>query len=660
MSKDRIYLCNLTGSKHLVLPYSCGVLQAFAETVDPDLNSQYVYENYLFHTLNGVEAEAEKIIDPAILGLSLYGWNWNRSRKLAKIIKERYPECLVIVGGPHVPDNIENWLNENPMFDIAVHSEGEITWSKIIREFQLSGPKKFNYESIDGISWNYRGETVTNKSGEKLGKQIDYISPYLAGYFNENIKECNLLNVPTIAVWETNRGCPYSCTFCDWGSYTNQKLRYMDEKRLDAEIEFFGSNINEIHVADANFGILPRDVEIAKKLADQKYSKGTLKKVHASFAKNNKDRVLEIVKILHNYKMTEGGASLSLQSMNDDVLKVIKRSNISLQAYADLQRALNELQIPNYTELILGLPEETTTSFLDTIERIVDLDPSDLRVYPLKLFPNAEISTKETREKYKIHTALWDLNASPEFPDEKELIETVVATRDITHKDMKKLKRLTELIDVLHLGRWTYYLSRYIRDKSNMPIGKFYWKLVNNYWNDETTVIGKLLSNWYFKNYNSGETTGFVGPFSPYDIKWRRGFFRKPTFQWLCISLERDKFYLEIEESLKSWNLWSDDISAVLNFQRELIIDFDYDPSIGKQIILDYDLVDYFKNNKKELTKLESAIIYDISDTKIGNDLIAIKTKDPDTMLRVAGGDRLYVAKGHHFCHKISDMQVKA
>lgn len=660
MPRDRIYLCNLTGSKHLVLPYSCGVLQAFAETVDPDLNSQYIYESYLFHTLNGVMAEAEKIVNPSILGMSLYGWNWNRSRKLAKIIKERYPRCLIVAGGPHVPDNIENWLIENPMFDIAVHSEGEITWTKIIKEFQISGPEKFNFESIEGISWLHGEEAVTNRPGEKLGKHIDYISPYLKGYFDASIKECNLLNIPTVAVWETNRGCPYSCTFCDWGSYTNQKLRYIDEERLNAEIEFFGSNINEIHVADANFGILPRDVEIAKKLADQKYSKGILKKVHASFAKNNKDRVLEIVKILHNYKMTEGGASLSLQSMNDDVLRVIKRSNISLQTYADLQRALNELQIPSYTELILGLPEETTTSFLDTIERIVDLDPSDLRVYPLKLFPNAEISTKETRETYKIQTSLWDLNASPEFPDEKELIETVIATKDISHKDMKKLKRLAELIDVLHLGRWTYYLSRYIRDKSGLSIGKFYWQLVNDHWNNENTVIGKILSNWYFKNYNSNETTGFVGPFSPYGIKWRKGFFRKPTFQWLCISLERDKFYKEIEESLKTWGLWSDDVKAVLNFQSQLIIDFEYDPEVGKEVTVDYDIVDYFKDSKTSLVKLHTPITYAITEKTIGNDLIPLKPCDPDTMLRIAGGDRLYVAKGYHFCHRLFDMKIKA
>lgn len=659
MAKDRVYLCNLTGSKHIVLPYSCGVLQAYADTAEPDANSQFEYMDYVFHTLNGVAVEVERIVNPAIVGLSLYGWNWNRSKKLASMIKKSYPGSMIIVGGPHVPNDIKGWLDEHQMFDIAVHSEGEITWSNIIREYQTSGPESFRYEGINGISWRYKGETVTNRPGEKLGKIIDYASPYLKGYLDSSISECKKLNVPAIAVWETNRGCPYSCTFCDWGSYTNQKIRQMTDERLDAEIEFFGSNVNEIHVADANFGILPRDIEIARKLADQKYSKGILKKVHASFAKNNKDRVLEIVKILHNYRMTEGGASLSLQSMNDDVLRVIKRSNISLQAYSDLQKALNELQIPSYTELILGLPEETTTSFLDTMERIVELDPSDLRVYPLKLFPNAELSNMETREKYRMETALWDLNASPEFPDEKELIETVISTRDINHKDMKKLKRLAELIDVMHLGRWTYYLSRYLRDKSGLPVARFYWHLVTSHWNNENTVIGRILSNWYFKNYNGGETTGFVGPVSPYGIKWRKGFFRKPTFQWLCISLEREQFYSEIVGLVEDLGFMSDDVLAVIDFQKNIMIDFDYDPTIGKELTLDYDVVGYFREGSSILEKRNSPITYRICDQTIGNDAIPMLAKDPDTMLRVAGGDRLYVAKGHHFCHKLAEMTVK-
>ena len=72
-----------------------------------------------------------------------------------------------------------------------------------------------------------------------------------------------------LASWETNRGCPFSCAYCDWGSATNSKVARMELDRVFDELDYV-YNLGLSHVqwlfADANFGILKRDAEIAAKL----------------------------------------------------------------------------------------------------------------------------------------------------------------------------------------------------------------------------------------------------------------------------------------------------------------------------------------------------------------------------------------------------------
>ena len=77
------------------------------------------------------------------------------------------------------------------------------------------------------------------------------------------------------AIIETNRGCPYGCTFCDWGSATLSRIRKFDLERVFAELEWCARNgSTRIGLADANFGIFERDVDIAEKIAELKAQYG--------------------------------------------------------------------------------------------------------------------------------------------------------------------------------------------------------------------------------------------------------------------------------------------------------------------------------------------------------------------------------------------------
>ena len=123
------------------------------------------------------------------------------------------------------------------------------------------------------------------------------------------------------AIIETNRGCPYGCTFCDWGSATLSRIRKFDSTGCSPSSSGARSTgSTAVCLADANFGIFERDVEIAEKVAELKrplrLPEAT---VGTNYAKNTVKHLRQIVEMLADAGiLTEG--LLSLQSMDDDTL----------------------------------------------------------------------------------------------------------------------------------------------------------------------------------------------------------------------------------------------------------------------------------------------------------------------------------------------------
>ena len=61
---------------------------------------------------------------PAIVAMTLYVWNVDRSLFLASNIKKLSPQTRILVGGPEVtPDNA--WVMRHPSVDAGVFGEGE-------------------------------------------------------------------------------------------------------------------------------------------------------------------------------------------------------------------------------------------------------------------------------------------------------------------------------------------------------------------------------------------------------------------------------------------------------------------------------------------------------------------------------------------------------
>ena len=94
-----VYLAQMSleipGSNYYYFPYSIGVVWAYA-TTQPGINENYHLRN-IFSVKEPIDQIMEKIVDPDVLGLSTYTWNTNYNEELAKRVKERYPDCKIII-----------------------------------------------------------------------------------------------------------------------------------------------------------------------------------------------------------------------------------------------------------------------------------------------------------------------------------------------------------------------------------------------------------------------------------------------------------------------------------------------------------------------------------------------------------------------------------
>ena len=108
-------------------------------------------------------------------------------------------------------------MRDHRFIDVCIHNEGERAFTKLLQSF---GTRDF--ESIEGISYIDANSDryIFKEPGQRIRDLEEVPSPFLTGGFDDLIIENP--DIKFLTVWETNRGCPFSCTFCDWGSATKE------------------------------------------------------------------------------------------------------------------------------------------------------------------------------------------------------------------------------------------------------------------------------------------------------------------------------------------------------------------------------------------------------------------------------------------------------
>jgi radical SAM superfamily enzyme YgiQ (UPF0313 family) len=389
---------------------------------------------------------------PGVWLFSNYMWSVTQNLKVSEAVKEHDARNLTIHGGPSTPAYeaaCTDFMRKYASVDVAVHGEGEVTATRLFECIRRLGDGRIGYEpeslaEVAGITFRTAagGGQLTRTGPRVRLREVDVIpSPYIRGLFDHYAGRVDA------AIVETNRGCPFACTFCDWGSATNGKVAKFDMERIRQEIDWVGRNrVRVLWIADANFGMLKRDTEIARWIVEVKSRHGFPQEVVVNYTKNTTGRLADIIRVFTQGRIVSQGI-ISIQTSDEQTLDVINRENIKTEKYDELIGVFDAAGLPLSTDLMIGLPGITVEAFDRDLQRYIDVDVQ-VKAYPTQLLPNSPMADPEYMEKYRIQV------------DENDFL---VSCYSYTREDLQRMKAVYEVYVATEGYGALRYLMRYLQ-----------------------------------------------------------------------------------------------------------------------------------------------------------------------------------------------------
>ena len=609
------YSIDYKGTPAYWLPYSIGCIWSYASQF-PDITDNYELKEIIFRR-EPPEQVVARMENPDVCGFSCYVWNEKWCLAAAELIKKTWPDCHIMFGGP----NAHSGMLKYGYVDTIIGGEGELVVLDVLRHHLTGSPP----------------ETFWPK---KRVEDLTHVpSPFLTGVFDPLIK------ANPDAMWnmvlETNRGCPYQCTFCDWGSLTLSKVKKFSLHKVEAELAWAAKNrVGYIFVADANFGIFKeRDLEIAQMIEASSNVPGSLiDGINIQYAKNSTLIVYEIAKMMEHAQLGRG-ITVSVQSMNDETLDAIKRKNLGVNNTRELMSISEQTNVATYTEFILGLPLETLETWKKGFTDILELGQhNSIEVWFAQVLVNSDLGQPESKRKYGIKTVTakdyYPMLDKNDWRDIVEEIEIINQTNTMSTDDMVEAYMYAWMIIHFHVSGYTQLYAKYARHIHNISYEKFY----NTLWEriktvpvlQENYLLLKDVAEYYLRN---GDLINFD--------KVKKGGLGHGLH-----GMSYDTFYanraevyglgLEVLESLTGAcpaNIKTAQENFVFDLDQTypIRIDFDYDLYSFKPGKFTYDIDCKIDINELSKMKIRGAIVADETTLKDGKnikfDLYAIRRR---------------------------------
>jgi len=432
---------------------------------------------------------------PDVFAISLYVWNYTLAHEIAAWVKSVWPKCIVISGGPHqyFKHNL-NWFKEHSHLDASLPGDcyGEqcflevldhyddatatVDWTKVTDMYY---PSKSRLVLSNKVSMSRAERKVYKFDWSSFDAQLVHLKDFA------NFQKQHFPNSMLLSVLETTRGCPYGCTYCDWGGGTSttvlQKTLPTVKRDIDALMNF---NLTYIYLADANFGIFgQRDVDIMQYVAYQKIKTRQWFGVgFGGYAKteNKLEYIRDIlaIDIDNNISMTKE-LKLSMQTLDNQVLENIDRKNIDLDKQLEVYTPLSQnKKLPLYVEMIMGLPGIDLDKYYYELDVLGERHLS-VQWFEWILLPETPAYARSYREQYGIKTITkkkgW---AVKEEGSEREV---VVGCKSFTDQDYLQMILSNSLYHLFVLGGFQKNTVDWIRLNYNLGYGQISRDIYENF-----------------------------------------------------------------------------------------------------------------------------------------------------------------------------------
>ncbi|MCP4676743.1 MAG: radical SAM protein [Deltaproteobacteria bacterium] len=355
--------------------YLGAMLKARADEIGA-VDVECVYFNRAVHDFDAmVEALEEKA--PSLLGLSCYSWNISENLALARELKSRQID-RVMLGGPEVSfareEEALEFMEANPMIDALVLGEGEGVIADVAAALLGDG----GLREIPGVVIRKGARVI---AGPRNTEPVD-----LSTVPQINPAAAQVPRTPGTGlaiVYQTYRGCPYSCAYCSFHGGA-KGIRRFPMGRIERELRgLFHERVELLNFADAVFDISKQQAKrILRICAEHNIETSLL--CYAAFQGMDE----ELADLLEKTRIQVG---IGLQSVHEDVLKTVSR-RFSVSRFFDAIDTLGGRKINFYVDLMYGLPADSPVKFEKTFNDVMALGPPFVMPFPLTVIPRSELA----------------------------------------------------------------------------------------------------------------------------------------------------------------------------------------------------------------------------------------------------------------------------
>ena len=366
-------------AKYIHTSLSIRYLKAYAQ---PEYNPQlaeYTIKDPIMNIVGDLYSKK-----PDVIGFSCYIWNIEETMKVVAMLKKIKPELVIILGGPEVTYDVNDWLDQIPGADFIVLGEGEVTFKDLLSE--IEGEQ--NYKKVSGIAYRQDGKKVIQPQNGKVDLK-SLPSPYrLEEDRNELSKRVTYV--------ETSRGCPFSCQFCL--SSIEVGVRYFDREKIKEDIRYMMNHgAKTIKFVDRTFNISRSyAMEMFQFLIDE-HQPGVV----FQFEITADIMRPEVIQFLNdNAPAGLFRFEIGVQSTNDHTNDLVMRR----QNFEKLTRTVTMVKdgqkIDQHLDLIAGLPEEDYSSFKKTFNDVFALRPEEMQLGFLKMLRGTGLRIRADEHDY--------------------------------------------------------------------------------------------------------------------------------------------------------------------------------------------------------------------------------------------------------------------
>ena len=335
------------------------------EYLDQILSTKKLIKPFLDYCIESIKWESYDIV-----GFTTMFEQNLASLSLAREIKQRYPDKIIVFGGANCEGEMGHELHRSfPFIDFICSGEADFSFPELVKRISQQKPVK----DIAGIIYRRNGDSLATEESWPVNDLDTLPYPDYNDYFNQIGQSAGLLSMEENGLpMETSRGCWWGakskCRFCGLNGQTIH-FRSKGKDRVINELKYLCERYNA-HCIQMVDNILDMNYfrELLPDLGKEKLPIQIFYEVKANLTK-------EQISILHDAGVV--WIQPGIESLNTHTLKLIAKGVSALQNIQLLRNCL-QAGIDPVWNLIHGFPgerAEDNKNILETIYKIIHLPP---------------------------------------------------------------------------------------------------------------------------------------------------------------------------------------------------------------------------------------------------------------------------------------------